>query len=87
MTSTENSDLILSIEKVLDDIRPHLEVDGGNIEVVELTQDGILKIKWLGNCESCSMSLFTMKAGIEHAIIGKVPSVTAIVAVNGTNVA
>ncbi|MBL7831357.1 MAG: NifU family protein [Saprospiraceae bacterium] len=85
MTDTENADLLLTVEKVLDDIRPHLMVDGGNIEIVELTEEGVLKIKWLGNCESCSMSLFTMKAGIEQAVIGKVPHVTSIIAVNGVN--
>lgn len=86
MTDTENTELLASVEKVLDDIRPHLLVDGGNVEVVEITKDGILKIKWLGNCESCSMSLFTMKAGLEQAVIGKVPFVTSIEAVNGLNI-
>ncbi len=85
MTNTENIELIRKVEEVLDDIRPHLVVDGGNIEVVEVTDDGVLKIRWMGSCESCSMSLFTMKAGIEQAVIGKIPEITSIVAVNGIN--
>lgn len=86
MTNTENIDLVRRVEAVLDDIRPHLVVDGGNIEVVEITNEGVLKIKWLGNCESCSMSIFTMKAGIEQAVIGKIPNIVSVEAVNGFNV-
>ncbi len=67
----------------LDDVRPHLAVDGGNIEVVEVTEDMGVKIKWLGNCEFCSMSIMTMKAGVEQAIKSKVPEITGVEAVNG----
>ncbi len=85
MTQTENTELLQMVEDALDVIRPHLLVDGGNVEVIELTPDGVLKLKWLGNCESCVMSLFTMKAGIEQAIIGKVPFIKTVEAINGLN--
>jgi Fe-S cluster biogenesis protein NfuA len=64
-------------------VRPHLAVDGGNIEIVDITDDMTVLIKWLGNCEFCSMSIMTMKAGVEQAIKAKVPEILAIEAVNG----
>ena len=83
MLVTERQDLLERIDRALDDIRPHLAVDGGNIEVVEVTDDLDVKIKWLGNCEFCSMSIMTMKAGVEQAIRSKVPEIAKVEAVNG----
>ncbi|MCB0694715.1 MAG: NifU family protein [Lewinellaceae bacterium] len=71
------------VNDALDDIRPHLQGDGGNIEVVEITDDFTLKIKWLGTCESCNMSVMTMRAGVEQAVRAKVPEIMRVVAVNG----
>lgn len=75
--------LIDQVDLALDSVRPHLAVDGGNVEVVEITDDMVVKIKWLGNCEFCSMSVMTMKAGIEQAIKSKLPQITKVEAVNG----
>lgn len=80
-----NSELMQRIDHALDDVRPHLAVDGGNVELVEITQDNIVRIKWTGACEHCSMSLMTLRAGIEQALIGKVPEVAGVEAVNGWN--
>ena len=85
MSIEEKTDLIKKVDNALDDIRPHLAVDGGNIEIVDITDDLEVQIKWLGNCESCSMSAMTMRAGIEQTIKGKVPIITAVSAVNGMN--
>lgn len=74
--------LLEEINKALDEVRPHLAVDGGDIEIVEISEDGQLKIKWLGNCQSCSMSGMTLKAGIEQAVKSKVPSISSVVAIN-----
>jgi Fe-S cluster biogenesis protein NfuA len=73
---------ILEIEHVLNELRPYLEADGGNVEVLDYTEDLDVKIKWLGNCESCSMSSFTLKAGIEQAIKSKFPEVNSVIAVS-----
>ena len=81
-----NADHKISIEKIdaaLEEIRPHLKVDGGNIEVVEVTDDMTVKVKWLGNCEFCSMSAMTMKAGVEQTLKAKIPEIQSIEAVNG----
>lgn len=83
MVIAQKDQLIKTIENALDEIRPHLKVDGGNIEVVDVTDDQIVKIKWIGNCESCSMSAMTMKAGIEETIKRKIPEIKGVVAVNG----
>ena len=62
---------------------PHLAVDGGNIELVEITDALIVRIKWIGNCEHCSMSTMTMKAGVEQAIKSRLPEIQGVEAING----
>lgn len=86
MSEQERTELLEKIEIALNDVRPHLAVDGGDVEIVELTDDMIVKIKWLGNCENCFMSAMTMKAGIEQSVMGKVPQVKGIEAVNGIEI-
>jgi len=83
MSSEEKTSYILKINEVLDEIRPHLAVDGGNISVVDVTDDLTVKIKWLGNCENCSMSAMTMRAGVEQTIKSKFPEIIAVEAING----
>ena len=83
MSVTIDKPLMDQINAALDEIRPHLIVDGGNIEVVELTDDMELKVKWMGNCEFCSMSAMTMKAGVEQAIKQKLPQIQKVTAING----
>ena len=77
-----NVSLAERADKVLDEIRPHLAADGGNVEVVEVTDDNVLMIKWLGNCTNCNMSSMTMKAGIEVAIKGQLPEIKSVKAIN-----
>lgn len=74
--------MLEKVNEALDEIRPHLAVDGGNIEIVEITDDLVVKIKWLGNCAFCSMSEMTMKAGVEQAVKSRIPSIKEVVAVN-----
>lgn len=83
MSVTIDKPLMDQINAALDEIRPHLIVDGGNIEVVELTDDMELKVKWMGNCEFCSMSAMTMKAGVEQAIKQMLPQIKKVTAING----
>lgn len=83
MTDTEKDIIFDKVNQALDEIRPHLAVDGGNIELVEVTEDMTVKIKWLGNCEFCSMSAMTMRAGVEQAIKSKLPEISHVEAVNG----
>ena len=80
-----NDSLIRKVDEALNDIRPHLATDGGDVEVVEITDDMVVKVKWLGNCEKCFMSLMTMKAGIEQTIKNKLPEIKSVEAINGIN--
>lgn len=72
------------VEKALDTIRPYLEKDGGNVSVEEITADNVVILKLLGSCESCPMSIMTLKAGIEQAIMKAVPEITRVEALNLT---
>ncbi len=83
MSLTEKEILLQRIDTALDDVRPHLAVDGGNVEVVDITDTKVVKIKWLGACEGCSMTAMTMRAGIEQAIISRLPEITGVMAING----
>lgn len=78
-------DLLQRVESALDSIRPYLEADGGNVSVEEITPDNIVKVRLLGACGSCPMSVMTMKAGIEQAIQRSVPEIVGIEAVNLTD--
>jgi Fe-S cluster biogenesis protein NfuA len=83
MITLTQQELFDKVNHALDEIRPHLAVDGGNIELVEITDDFIVKIKWIGNCEHCSMSTMTMKAGVEQAIKSRLPEIKGVEAING----
>lgn len=83
LTTEEMTDLVSRVDEALNDVRPHLRVDGGDVEVVEVTSGMIAKIRWQGNCMNCSMSTMTLKAGLEQAVKAKVPEIQGIEAVNG----
>ncbi len=71
------------IEDALSTVRPHLRVDGGDVEFVELTDDMHVKIRWKGMCESCTMSAMTLRAGIQETIRSKIPEIVGVEAING----
>ena len=79
-----NENLWKEVEAALDTIRPYLETDGGNVSIEEITEDNIVRLKLLGSCGSCPMSIMTLKAGIEQAIKKAVPSIVSVEAVNLT---
>ena len=78
--------LLEQVEAALDTIRPYLLTDGGNVSVEEITPDNVVKLKLLGSCGSCPMSIMTLKAGIEEAIKKAVPEITAVEALNLTDI-
>lgn len=85
MVATNTEELLFErIEKALNQIRPYLEADGGNVKILELSEDMVLKLELLGACGSCSMSVMTMRAGIEQTIKREVPEIQSVVAVNLT---
>ncbi len=82
MSVAEKKELLVRVDVALNDVRPHLAVDGGNVEVVDITDEKIVRVKWLGNCQGCSMSYMTMKAGLEQTLRHRVPEVRGVEAVN-----
>ncbi|MFN8277511.1 MAG: NifU family protein [Chitinophagales bacterium] len=74
--------LLKKIEESLDTMRPYLQDDGGNVEVIGITDDMEVQVKLLGTCSTCPQSFMTMKAGIETAVKQAVPEIKKVVAVN-----
>jgi Fe-S cluster biogenesis protein NfuA len=74
--------VIQRIEESLNNIRPYLEADGGNVKILEITKENILKLEFVGNCGNCAMSHMTFKAGVEDAIRRSVPEIKSIEVVN-----
>ena len=66
------------VEAVLDKIRPSLEADGGNVELVDV-KDGVVKVKLTGACAGCPMSTITLKNGIERILKNEIPEVKEVV--------
>lgn len=69
------------VEKVLQLIRPALQADGGDVELVDVTPDGIVSVRLKGACGSCPMSTMTLKMGIERTMKEKIPAVKSVVQV------
>lgn len=69
------------VEAVLNKIRPQLQADGGNVELVEVTGDGVVKVRLQGACRGCPMSQMTLKNGIERLILAEVPGIKSVQAV------
>ncbi len=70
------------VEAALDQIRPYLKADGGDVSLVEVDKDNNVKLELLGACKSCSMSMMTLKAGIEETIKKNVPEIVTVEAIN-----
>lgn len=73
---------ILKINQAIEQLRPFLHADGGDMEFIELTEDAIVKVKLLGACSDCSMSHMTMRAGLEEALKVAAPEVIAVEAID-----
>ncbi len=71
--------IIDKIEEALTTIRPYLESDGGDIKLVEVTDDMIVKVKLIGACSSCNVSMMTLKNGVEVAIKSAVPEIKEVI--------
>lgn len=79
-----DENFLLRIESALDQIRPYLEADGGNVKILEVTEDMILKLELLGACGSCPMSTMTLKAGVEQSVLRAIPEIKGVEAINLT---
>jgi Fe-S cluster biogenesis protein NfuA len=75
-------ELLEKVVKALDEIRPFLNADGGDLSIVEITEDRVLRIEFTGACSSCSMNNMTFKNGVEDAIKRLVPEIQSVEPVN-----
>ncbi len=75
-------DLTRKVNNVIDQIRPYLEADGGNIAFVSLTDDNVVNVELQGACAGCPMSMMTLKSGVEAAIRKAIPEIKAVEATN-----
>jgi Fe-S cluster biogenesis protein NfuA len=70
------------VKKVLEKVRPYLQQDGGDVEVINVTDDNIVEVRLLGACKGCPMSMMTLRAGIERIIMLELPGVKRVESVN-----
>ncbi len=82
MTAAEKNEIITKVNAAIETIRPYLVADGGDVTLVEVTDDLIVKVRLTGACDGCPFSLMTLKAGIEQAVRKKVPELKELIAVN-----
>ena len=66
------------VKKALDEIRPHLKADGGDVELIDVSEDGVVKVRLLGACEGCPMREMTLTHGITRFIKKKVPQIKEV---------
>jgi Fe-S cluster biogenesis protein NfuA len=69
------------VKQALEEVRPHLQIDGGDVELVEVQEDGVVKVKLTGACAGCPMSQMTLKWGVENYLKKKVPKVKEVQAI------
>ena len=78
---TKLADIKEKVEPVIEKIRPMLQADGGDIELVDVEDDGTVKVRLVGACAGCAMSQYTLKLGVERLLMKEVPAVKCVEAV------
>jgi Fe-S cluster biogenesis protein NfuA len=78
----KSNDIKERVLKALESIRPYLQSDGGDIQLAEITDDYIVKVKLQGACHGCPFSMQTLKAGVEQALMKEVPEIKSVVSVD-----
>jgi len=79
MIMTDNSSIKDRVKKALERVRPYLQSDGGDIDLVDVTEDMTVKVKLKGACHGCPYSMQTLKAGVEQAIMKEVPEIKRVI--------
>jgi len=82
MTDNITNSIFSKVSATLEKIRPYLQADGGDIELVEVTDDMVVKVRLTGACDGCPYSMQTLKGGVEQALMKEIPGITEVVAVN-----
>lgn len=76
----DNKNIRERVTKALERVRPYLQSDGGDITLIDVTDDLTVKVKLTGACHGCPFSMQTLKAGVEQAIMKEVPEIKKVVA-------
>ncbi|MBK7213394.1 MAG: NifU family protein [Bacteroidales bacterium] len=79
---TNNAELEIKVKNVIEQIRPYLQADGGDINFVELTKENIVNVELQGACGSCPFSRMTLKNGVEEAMRKALPEIKSVEAIN-----
>lgn len=78
---SESNNLRSAVETALDVVRPSLQADGGDVRLIDVDEEGVVKVQLTGACHGCPMAAMTLKGGIERFLRGSVPGVKEVVAV------
>jgi Fe-S cluster biogenesis protein NfuA len=82
-----HEELIEIVKVSIEQLRPFLNDDGGDMELIDITEEGIVRVKLLGACSSCSMSVMTLKAGLEEALLKAAPEIKGVVSIDDLELA
>jgi Fe-S cluster biogenesis protein NfuA len=82
MTQVEKTHLIAKITTTIETLRPYLQADGGDITVEDVTEERVVKVKFVGACITCPFSMSTLKAGVEQAILKDIPEIKEVISVD-----
>lgn len=78
MTEQANVDLRKRVDEVIDTIRPNLQADGGDVELVNVTDEGVVQVRLQGACHGCPMAAMTLQMGIERILKNEIPEVQSV---------
>lgn len=78
LATDKTEDIELRVNKVLEHIRPYLQIDGGDVELIKIDENGFVDLRLLGSCNTCPLKPMTLRAGIERAIMNAIPEVKRI---------
>jgi Fe-S cluster biogenesis protein NfuA len=81
MQSLNKQELMIKVNKAIEQLRPFLHADGGDMELVDITDEAVVQVRLLGSCSDCSMSMMTLKAGLEDAVKKIAPEIQSVEAV------
>lgn len=81
METIDKNELRRKVDNVLEQLRPYLQVDGGDLQLVDITDDMVINVKLTGACSSCAFSTMELKAGVEATLKKVVPEIKEVVAV------
>lgn len=82
MNKEIDNSIFSKVQAALEKIRPYLKADGGDIELLEVTDDMVVKVRLKGACDGCPFSMQTLKGGVEQSLMKEIPGITEVVAVN-----